>query len=127
MGVRRASGGVPSASRTPIRSAVATAKAGARTRRLIFCRGAAARRLRWIVARLSITVSGAFRSPRRTFDACSEALISCRIAHAGKTSPGTASVASCFALAGKWAVLRLLSRQLFAYADYLFYYNGALN
>ena len=62
----------------------------------------------------------AFVERGRTLDACSDALMTCRIAHAGGSPPGTAPVTSCSACRESGLCCGQLSRQLFASGNYLF-------
>ena len=75
---------LPSAFRVPPEPVVTPAKAGARTRRLIFCRGAAERSPSQDCAQAVHATVALVVDRGRTLDACSDALISCRIAHAGE-------------------------------------------
>ena len=75
---------LPSAFRVPPEPAVTPAKAGARTRQLIFRRGAAERSPSQDCAQAVHATVALVVERGRTLDACSDALISCRIAHAGE-------------------------------------------
>ena len=111
---------LPSAFRVPPEPVVTPAKAGARTRRLIFCRGAAERSPSQDCAQAVHATVALVVSRGRTLDACSDALMTCRIAHAGGLPPGTAPVASCSACRESGPCCGQLSWQLFASGNYLF-------
>ena len=88
---------MPSAFRVAFEPVVTPAKAGARTRRLIFCRGAAQRSRSQDCAQAVHATEALVVSRGRATYALSKVLNSCHMAHAGVAPPGTVPVARCSA------------------------------
>ena len=93
----RAPGALPSAFRVPPEPVVPPAKAGARTRRLTVCRGAAKRSPSQDCAQAVHATEALVVSRGRATYALSKVLNSCHMAHAGVAPPGTVPVARCSA------------------------------